>query len=167
MTDADSIEPVGDAVPDQNPKSTLDDRSNPNVVEYAPAELSRWRSLRIAAWIVLGLYLALMLTLTHMPRPPGILENRPDKPLHFTGYFALGLIAFTTAALTFPARSGISLIIVLAGLAFAAFDESTQPLFHRTSDILDWRADAIGLITGVILLGFTRFLLRHRRRRAA
>lgn len=43
-----------------------------------------------------------------------------------------------------------------AGLAFAVFDETTQPMFSRVFDWLDLAADALGVLLGVGLIAAAR-----------
>ncbi|MBC7784314.1 MAG: VanZ family protein [Burkholderiales bacterium] len=117
------------------------------------------RGVRIVAWTWLGLYVVLLLVLTHIPKPPAVFDGRDDKTLHFLAYFALGGLSYFAAAITFPLRLGLSLIVVLGCAVFAALDEITQPSFGRSADVFDWRADVFGVIAGVCVLRILRALI--------
>lgn len=114
------------------------------------------RGVRIVAWTWLGLYVVLLLVLTHVPSPPQVFHGHDDKTLHFLAYFALGALSYFAVAITFPLRLGMSLIVVLGCAVFAALDEITQPSFGRSADVFDWRADVFGVIAGVCVLRILR-----------
>ncbi len=125
------------------------------------------KGLRLVAWVWLGLYACLLLTLTHMPSVPTVFKSQDDKTLHFAAYFVLGGLSFFAAGLTFRNKSILPLAVIIACLVFAAVDESTQPAFGRSADILDWRADAFGIITAVVLMTIIRLLAIVRARSKA
>ncbi len=122
---------------------------------------------RIATWLswsaLIG-YAAVLLTLTHLPKPPGVFEGQNDKTLHFMAYFVLGGLLYVTAALSAPKLNYLTLGILTLGIIFAAIDESTQPLFGRHSDLLDFRSDVIGLVCAIGPLAILRYVLTMRRR---
>lgn len=96
------------------------------------------------------LYLALVLTLTHLPRV-GPLPDIPgkDKTIHFIAY----LLAAVLVLWGFLRRPDLThaACFILGLLLLGAVDEITQPLVNRTCDLRDWLADAAGIIPGTIL----------------
>lgn len=117
-------------------------------------------------WIALGSYVALLLTLTHLPKPPGVFEGHNDKTLHLLAYFALGCCAYFASAVTLPGRRWIWVWVLIGGSLFALFDETTQPFFKRSADVFDWIADVIGLTIAIMVglivrWGLNRWVWRH------
>jgi hypothetical protein len=47
-------------------------------------------------------------------------------------------------------------------LAYAAFDEITQPLFHRDCEFGDWLADSSAGVVAVSVLGTIRHFTRRK-----
>jgi len=87
---------------------------------------------------------------THYPKPQELVGPLPsDKLLHFVAYGLLGFLA----ALVLRSRGrlvGRVTPLLAAGLAlWCVIDESTQPLFGRHADPLDWAYDVIGLAVGI------------------
>ncbi|HEX8325186.1 MAG TPA: VanZ family protein [Tepidisphaeraceae bacterium] len=123
-------------------------------------------SRRIAwiAWATVALYVLVAVCLTHMPQPPDmIIEEVGDKKLHTAGYFLYAALIYTAAGLTWPRFRGLSLTVVLLLALWAAADEITQPYFGRSADVMDWRADMIGVIAAVVVLALLRFVAARRR----
>lgn len=93
---------------------------------------------------LLGFCTAALLTATHWPGVAidGPIE-RTDLLIH-AAVFAVwaGLLAAATG-LRLPA-------LLVIGVLFAAFDESTQPLFNRVFDWTDLAADAAGVTLGCL-----------------
>lgn len=121
--------------------------------------------VRVIAWVMLCMYVGLAVTLTHVPRVPSELNGYSDKSLHFVGYFAYGAFLYTAMGLTLPRQRFVWLIVLLILAGWAALDELTQPYFGRDCDILDWRADMIGVTAAVALLGTLRYFATKKRRR--
>ncbi len=113
-------------------------------------------NLRAVLWLMFACYVAVLLTLTHLPRPPSVFEGVSDKKLHVAAYFTLGGLVFAAMALTFPKVRGLASLTIFSGGLFGIIDESTQPLFGRTADVHDWAADMLGLLTAVWLLALIR-----------
>lgn len=78
-----------------------------------------------------------------------------DKLVHFGAFFVL-----TTLMLrgTHHGPSRKHTAIAVVALAYAAFDETTQPFTGRVADPLDWLADAIGVVAAI---GLDRWLQRE------
>jgi VanZ family protein len=112
------------------------------------AALSVWFVRLLAA--ATAAYTAILLFATHHPKPGdlvGELTHR-DKTLHFTAYGLLGLLVAATIAAA--ARLSPRTVVAAVGglVAFAAVDELTQPLFGRSTELLDWVFDAAGIVAG-------------------
>jgi VanZ family protein len=122
---------------------------------------TRRRRLTVIAFLCLVIYLAVLFTLTHLPKVPTPLTKADDKTLHFLAYFALACFTSVFGVLAFPRVPAMILWVVLVCGVIAAIDETTQPIFGRTADILDWRADVFGAMAAAVLLGLIRFAYRR------
>ena len=116
---------------------------------------SRMQSSCQRSWLIASLScLMLVLTLTHIPgeiMPPELHEHMLDKVEHMSAY-GLTAVLFLLS-LRNPVRFGVlsSGLLLLAGIG--AFDEWTQPFFHRTASIWDYAADLTGIaLAGMIFL---------------
>lgn len=112
------------------------------------AARSTWPLRLLAA--ATGAYTAVLLFATHHPKPGelvGELVHR-DKTLHFTAYGLLGLLvaALIAVAGRLSLRAVVAAVVGL--VAFAAADEVTQPLFGRSTELLDWVCDSAGIAAG-------------------
>ena len=102
-----------------------------------------FRRLCLAAFVV---YTLALLTATHWP---GLVVhgpvNRSDLYIHFMVFSAWAvLLGFSGLVGRSPGR------LLLIGLAFAVFDETTQPLFRRVFDWADLAANAGGILMGTL-----------------
>ncbi|WP_437201624.1 VanZ family protein [Planctomicrobium sp. SH664] len=98
---------------------------------------------------------------THIPIPPPASEvvNRWDKVIHCAAYLVLAILS----AFAFLDRQRLripAVALVLAMLAYAAFDEYTQGFVGRIPDVYDWCSDAVGIVLGI---GMVSLLLRGAR----
>lgn len=125
------------------------------------------RRLCFIAWGTVALYVLIAVCLTHMPKPPSNLEPVGDKSLHMIGYGFYAAVIYVACIITWPQRRGFPLIVMLILAVWAALDEITQPWFHRTCDIMDWRADMIGALVAVALLSGLRWVTTRGRLQAA
>ncbi|MFM8571898.1 MAG: VanZ family protein [Pirellula sp.] len=114
---------------------------------------------RVSSLIAIA-YLVFMFVMTHLPkeRIPKSLNQAGDKTLHVLAFLGLGLLASIAIQLRLkglgPNRFGWYAYLfstLLLGIAYAWFDELTQPLVGRHFDLEDLLADAIGLISGMLL----------------
>jgi VanZ family protein len=123
-----------------------------------PFSVRRWFWPLCAVTVGYSLFLVWA---THHPKPQDLLGPNPppDKALHFIAYGLLGLLTAATLAASrhWSWRNAIVLAVALA-LA-AVVDESTQPLFGRAAEVLDWVFDVIGIATGVAIVAITCRLL--------
>jgi VanZ family protein len=113
-------------------------------------------------------YSLLLVWATHHPKPEDLLgPNAPsDKALHFFAYGVLGFLMAATlsASRHWSLRNAIVLTVALA-LA-AVVDESTQPIFGRAAEVLDWVFDVIGIVGGIAVVVIADFLLVRSPRQA-
>jgi VanZ family protein len=116
---------------------------------------------RLRAWAPALLYMAGIFVASAQPtvRLPRV--DHSDKMLHFAAYGGLG------ATLAYAgARTGLGpLPLIAIGALYGASDEIHQGFVPgRTPDLLDWVADALGAIVGV--LAACRYFSRRRARAA-
>jgi VanZ family protein len=100
-------------------------------------------------------YSICLLTLTHVPKET--MDRMPvnvwDKASHFIAYAILGGLG--RAALGRDSRRGrvgLFAMCVAGVLAFGAADELTQPWFGRGTELLDWFADGLGGVFGLMVV---------------
>jgi VanZ family protein len=113
--------------------------------------------LPAVAWAGVIFYLSSRPTLPAEPRIPHF-----DKVAHFGAYALLGaLLAFATD------RSRVPLAVaIVLGVMYGASDEVHQMFVPgRSPDVLDWAADAAGVLTACFL--YTRWRSRRAAARAA
>jgi len=111
----------------------------------------------VSAWpfrllaVATGAYTAILLFATHHPKPGDLVGDlvHRDKMLHFTAYGLLGLLVAAMIAVAGRLSSRAVAFAVVSLLVFAAVDEVTQPLFGRSTEMLDWAYDSLGLAAGV------------------
>jgi VanZ family protein len=102
-------------------------------------------------WLILVFYWPMIFIGTHLPRPPEIRIYGHDKTLHFCAYFLLTLMFWLArygARRPSFLRRGLYFTILLMAL-YGAMDEITQPLAHRTTDLMDWISDVSGAMTAI------------------
>ena len=102
------------------------------------------RGSRALFW--LGLIAVTMLSLLPAPYLPMLAFNVWDKAQHTLAYAGLALAGLT-------GRVGRVTVIVIGLLAHGAAMEFAQALFGwRSGDVLDWCADAVGVIVASVLV---------------
>ncbi len=87
-----------------------------------------------------------VLGMTHVPQaemPEVLMAGGLDKVEHVVAYGVVGLCYLLAVKRSAGLRVPLAIVLVLAGVA--ALDEVTQPLVHRSCDIVDWASDAIGI----------------------
>lgn len=110
----------------------------------------------VSAWpfrllaVATGAYTAILLFATHHPKPGDLVGDlvHRDKMLHITAYGLLGLLVAATIATAGRFSPRAVAFAVVSLLAFAAIDEVTQPLFGRSTEMLDWACDSAGIAAG-------------------
>jgi VanZ family protein len=110
--------------------------------------LSAW-PFRLLA-VATGVYTAILLFATHHPKPGDLVGEliHRDKMLHVSAYGLLGLLVAATIAVAGRFSSWTVAVAIVSLLAFAAVDEVTQPLFGRSTEMLDWACDSAGIAAG-------------------
>ena len=114
---------------------------------------SRMPSNRQRNWRIASLScLVFVLVLTHIPgeiMPPELHEHMMDKVEHMIAYGVTAVLFLLS--LRDPVRFGVLSggLLLLAGVG--AFDELTQPLFHRTASIWDYAADVTGIVLACLV----------------
>jgi hypothetical protein len=113
--------------------------------------------LRYFFIIALVLYWPVIFLFAHMPNVPGwILRTQmSDKTLHYLGYLLLVFLwwfsIFPSQRPTFFSRPLWFTIAMM--MVYAATDEWLQRFTHRTPDIMDFAADMLGVLTGLVIFG--------------
>ncbi len=111
---------------------------------------SGWR------WTIALLYLAALLTGTHLPEDHAALKaaiglTGSDKVAHFLAYLGLALLVFAFCGLGRTRATALGFFAMLAVVGGA--DELTQPFFGRPAEWSDWIADVMGLALGLAAAG--------------
>jgi VanZ family protein len=114
-------------------------------------------ALRRLITIALILYWAFALTMTHLPKPPPIGPPVSDKLIHFLAYGLLSGLLFLAVWMSRPNLRYMPAIVLGIIVAYAAFDELTQPIFNRDGEFADFLADSAAGVIAVGVLG----LIRH------
>lgn len=116
--------------------------------------------------VALLLYVALIFTLTHVPRAPQVPLDQGDKLAHFGAYAILAFVLRLDQRLygRTSAAWGALLLVIIA--LYGAFDELLQIPVGRTADVWDWYADMLGAIVGLAAMDLLAKLglLRRRQR---
>lgn len=114
---------------------------------------------------MLPAYWVFLAAMTHLPKPivPRAINN--DRMLHFVAFGVLAFFYWKVRETFAAPTTRLSPVFAAAVLlAYAAVDECVQQFTGRTTDPLDWLADAAGVIAVLAAL----VTIRHvRNRRAA
>jgi VanZ family protein len=108
----------------------------------------RRRWIRIA----LPLYALALVAATHYPHVtiPGEIPDS-DKIVHFVAYFVLAILVWQwLEAGAKPLSAATVWITAVALMGIGAVDEYTQQFVGRTTDVVDWVADAAGISCALI-----------------
>src|SRR5690606_35280264 len=102
--------------------------------------------IRIGFWstVLLALVMAVL------PQPPAV--PAPDKAQHMLAFFTLAVLGSAAYPAISPARFA-ALLAVFGGLI-----ELVQmiPALQREGSVLDWAADFVAAVTGVLIVGWWR-----------
>jgi VanZ family protein len=116
---------------------------------------SRINQFRRRLWACLAIYWFLLMLAIHWPMPfhRSHFVTADDKVVHFALYGGLALILLPVTDFAFSGWSAWKRAagVVAAVAAQGIFDELTQPLTRRTTDILDLVADVSGAIVAVLV----------------
>ncbi|MDB5346753.1 MAG: hypothetical protein JWP89_5130 [Schlesneria sp.] len=105
--------------------------------------------VRIGLVTLLAIYWSSMFFGTHLPRMPQSLAGHSDKLLHFCAYGGLAVLLLSWRITRGRVSIRQLLMLWLMIGAYGIFDEMTQPLVGRDSDIEDWLADLTGAAIGL------------------
>lgn len=126
---------------------------------HSPADPRR-RSLASRARTLAIVYFALLFLATHIPISSHSSVTYSDKWFHFGGYAVLSICVLAGWELTIGVLQPKHYFAVwLVGTLYGAFDEITQIPVSRTSDVNDWIADVLGIVTGLLVYRMARALL--------
>ncbi|WP_029790023.1 VanZ family protein [Vibrio harveyi] len=104
-------------------------------------------------WLLFTIFIVLVITvlslypLDNLPSVPGT-----DKTHHFIAY---GALAFPVAI----ARPEKWLLYIVGFFGYSGFIELVQPYVNRYGEWLDLGANGLGLIVGILIASFVRFIL--------
>jgi VanZ family protein len=116
--------------------------------------------LTIAYWIGI-------LTLTHLPPDDLPSIHAPDKLAHFLAYWGLSMALGVLGLIFWPKWRLLPLIIIPIVAAYGAFDEITQPMFHRDAELNDWFADCTGAAIAMLIIFTVQTIITKRMSRRA
>ena len=108
------------------------------------------RKLRISRFVVSVYWLAIFIA-SHVPLAPKETETHGDKLFHFGAFAVLAyLIAWYQGQLGAITRASYLVIFAVVAI-YGAFDEWSQTLVQgRSAELLDWIADIVGALVGLI-----------------
>ena len=111
---------------------------------------------RLLAWLPAAAWAGLIYWLSSLPTVPAPEVPYIDKVAHFGAYGVLGaLLAFAAHRSRVPLAAAVVL-----GVLYGASDEIHQMYVPgRSADVLDWCADAAGVLAAAYL--YTRWRLRR------
>ena len=110
--------------------------------------------------VSLSFYWVLLFVSSHIPIPKLVYQaNVSDKLLHFLAYMNLFFLLWFSVNPDGKAswRSWSIWLIITGAFILGGIDELTQPYVGRTCDILDFVADAEGILGGLIIFVFLSF----------
>lgn len=122
-----------------------------NREEHGGVKRERKRWIPLIVWAVAVFSLPNVLSLSGSGPD---LPNRFDKVIHFFEYLVLALLLYRALVhqIEHGRRRRMFYAVLFAALAIGALDEFTQHFIpRRNSSIMDWFADAAGIIAGTVL----------------
>ena len=118
-------------------------------------------------WLVLAVtFTAIVLLFTHIPQesiPSQLLESGLDKIYHVVAYGAITFL-FILSLKSSPSLLS-SLLVLFALLAVGFVDEVTQPLVNRQASYVDLAADAVSIVTVLLLSAVCKCRFRNMKKR--
>lgn len=120
----------------------------------------------LLVYIPLVIYWLVLFTATSIPveKLPSI--GLSDKVNHLLAYFVLSVLFYL--ALLFQRKSkflfdNASLAALVISSFYGIADELHQMLIPgRSAEVLDWIADAVGVVLGVLLISYIKFRLKYK-----
>lgn len=118
-------------------------------------------------WLVLAVtFTAIVLLFTHIPQesiPSQLLRSGLDKLYHVATYGAITYL-FLLSLKSSPSLLS-SLLVFFALLAVGIVDEVTQPLVNRQASYADLAADAVSIVTVLLLSAACKCRFRNMKKR--
>jgi len=118
-------------------------------------------------WLVLAVtFTTIVLLFTHIPQesiPSQLLESGLDKIYHVVAYGAITFL-FILSLKSSPSLLS-SLLVLFALLAVGFVDEVTQPLVNRQASYVDLAADAVSIVTVLLLSAVCKCRFRNMKKR--
>lgn len=117
-------------------------------------------------YIPLIVYWIILFTATTLPGPQLPDIHIGDKIEHFSAFFILAVLLNLT--LIFQKKSYFlfkyaKLVTIIICFLYGAIDELHQMIIPgRYADIRDWLADSTGVLIGVLILNFVKFLFNYK-----
>ncbi len=99
-------------------------------------------------------YACTLIVATHLPPSNSVVvaaSRAPDKLWHLVAYALLAIFFYSTDVAVRPRASKRLLPLLGFLLAFAVFDEITQPLFGRNTEFMDLVFDFFGAACGLAI----------------
>ena len=112
------------------------------------------RPSRLLRGIIFAVCVGLWITafaMTHLPIRGLPRLHISDRMLHLLGYFGLASALWLTLWSRGMTGRDRPRWILATTMIYAAFDEATQELVGRRSDIVDWMADMCGAVVALLL----------------
>lgn len=111
------------------------------------------------AVVLLVVYWLLIFTGTHLPRLPSTGIDNADKVQHFAAFLGLAfLLAWAIPASKKNVATKMTVAFLVAA-CYGVFDELTQGLVSRSTDLYDYYADLAGALAGVVVYYIARRFL--------
>ena len=109
-------------------------------------------------YIPLVVYWIILLIATSIPAQSVPSFGVGDKVNHFLAYFILSILLYLTFSFqekSLFAKRNAALLTIAVVLLYGVLDELHQMLIPgRSAEFLDWAADAVGAICGVLIISF-------------
>jgi VanZ family protein len=120
--------------------------------------LMTFRRIRIAI-VLLAIYWVTIFVATHIPvRSMPKIDNF-DKYMHTAAYAVLAFLM--VLALSNPRSTWVPYVVTaIVAALYGVFDEFSQGFVGRSSDIVDWYFDCLGIVVGLVAFAIARTLWR-------
>ena len=107
--------------------------------------------MNVRRWGAPLLWAAVIVVVSSLPMPAVQAPPGTDKGIHAFLYLVLGILAARALISERTARVWQLLVLLLVLVAFGGLDELHQRWIPgRTADTMDWAADSVGSVVGVV-----------------
>ncbi len=109
---------------------------------------------------ILVIYWIALVVFAHIPIPQLVYQARvSDKWLHFLAYLNLVFLTWFSIRPDEKVRwhNQAAWLVLMAVVVYGGIDELTQPYFGRNRDLMDFIANAGGVVTGLAFFTFMAF----------